>query len=57
MRTWHLAHLTRRRLLDEGLVEVSLSVPPPVWEAFSRPGQFTRVRLAGSEAPFAIASP
>jgi NAD(P)H-flavin reductase len=58
MRSWHLAHLVRRAVIDDGLVEVSLSVPPPVSAGFARPGQFHRVRASASgESMFAIASP
>jgi NAD(P)H-flavin reductase len=57
MRSWHLAHLVRRTLIDDGLVEVSLSVPLPVSSGFARAGQFHRVRATASgESMFAIAS-
>jgi NAD(P)H-flavin reductase len=58
MRSWHSAHLVRRTVVDEGLVEVSLAVPGAVSSAFARPGQFHRIRQNGrGESMFAIASP
>ncbi|MDX2011020.1 MAG: NAD-binding oxidoreductase [Myxococcaceae bacterium] len=58
MRSWHSAQLVQRRVVDEGLVEVSLAVPGAVATSFARPGQFHRIRQAGSgESMFAIASP
>lgn len=56
MRTWHSATLTRRALVDEGLVEVQLAMPPEVTASFVRPGQFQTIRFAGDAAFFAIAS-
>lgn len=58
MHSWHSASLAARRLVDDGLYQLSLSVPPAVSAAFARPGQFHRVRLAGgADSMFAIASP
>lgn len=58
MASWHLADISARHVVDEGLVRVSLAVPPAVTASYVLPGQFHRVRARdGVESHFAIASP
>lgn len=57
MSSWHFGSITSRQVVDEGLVQLSLEVPPAVSTGFARPGQFHRIRHEGkAESMFAIAS-
>ncbi len=53
---WHRASLVDSEVAGPGLSLVRVAVPPEVASGFEVPGQFSRVRLAGLEATFAIAS-
>jgi NAD(P)H-flavin reductase len=56
MSEWYPATVAEAATAGAPLVELSLHVPPEVAGAFHAPGQYHRVRLAGAENPFAIAS-
>jgi len=56
MTEWYPATIAEAATGSAPLLELALQVPPSVARAFRAPGQYHRVRLQGTDNPFAMAS-
>jgi NAD(P)H-flavin reductase len=56
MSEWYPATVAEPAVAGAALLELALQVHPEVARAFRAPGQYHRVRIAGVENPYAIAS-